>query len=291
MLIRFLDTDLAPGTTYEYRVRVLLRNPNYGKKDKVADDKQAEVELIESPWFQCKQTLRVPDEAHLYAGSPKEYEKKVSDLVEQVKQDTPQGKDVYGIAPSQLKKLFELSEVKDGRRAVVQMQRWVPQIKFGSEDEPIGAWVQAEMPVAPGEFIGRRTLVELPLWKAALGKYTLTPPTKPLVDRWPERVPNPVGRPVDFRTAHVLLDFEGGKVYEQVDGRGVSDDAAAELLVLRADGSLEVRKEAADAAAADRVARDKNWKEWVEQVRKQTEKTKDGGTEEGGGRRGGPGGS
>jgi len=176
--------------------------------------------------------------------------------------------------------------VKDGRRAVVQMQWWVPQIKFGGEDEPIGAWVQAEVPVAPGEFIGRRTLVELPLWKAALGKYTLTPPTKPVVEKWPSAVPNPVGRPVDFRTGHVLLDFEGGKVSTKVNDSSVSDDAATELLVLRADGTLEVRKEVADATAAERVTRDKNWKDWIEMVRKQTEKASTpGGTD--GGRRGG----
>lgn len=292
MLVRFLDTDLEPGVAYEYRVRVILRNPNFGKKDKVADDKQADEEFIPSDYFQVKQTLRVPGEYHMYAGSAKEYDKKVTDLIDQVKKDTPQGKDGQGVAPDRIKKLFEQAEVKEGRRAVVQMQRWLPQTRFGGDDEPIGAWVEADVPVAPGEFIGKKTLVELPLWRSALGKYVLTPPNKPLVDRWPKDVPSPVGRPVDFRTTHVLLDFEGGKVSAKVDTANgqttVSDDAATELLILRNDGTLEVRKELADTNASDRVARDKNWKDWIDTVRKQTEKATSG-TTEGGGRRGGGG--
>ena len=72
----------------------------------------------------------------------------------------------------------------------------------------------------------------------------------------------------------MLLDFEGGKTAESVDGgrTTVVDDAATELLILRADGKLEVRKELADTTAPDRVARDKTWKEWIDTVRKQTEK-------------------
>lgn len=273
MLIRFLDTDLMPGQSYQYQVSVKLRNPNFGKKTEVADEKLAEVEFIPSPFYQCQQTLRVPGEAYIYAGSIKDYEKKVTDMAEQVKKDTPQNKDTGGIAPDRLKKLFEYNEVRDGKRAVVQMQRWLPGISFGGEEERIGAWVQADMPVAPGEFIGRRTLVELPLWKAAMNKYQLTPPTKKLVTSWPDTVPSPAGRPVDFRTTHMLLDYEGGKASAKVDERTVSDEAATELLILRADGKLEVRKELTDAKVPERVTRDKNWKDWIAEVRKQSDTT------------------
>jgi hypothetical protein len=197
------------------------------------------------------------------------------------------------IAPDKLDKLFETRAVKEGRRAVVQMQRWVYSASFGAEEERIGAWVQAELPVAPGEYIGRRTLVELPLWKAALGKYQLTPTSKPLVTQWPKEVAHqPAGRPVDFRTRHVLVDFEGGRVKTRVDDRPVDDEAATELLILRDDGKLEVRKELADAALPERTARDKNWKAWIAEVRKQSDAG--GGTAPGGydpGRGGSPGGS
>jgi len=290
MLIRFLDTDLLPGVSYQYRVSVKLRNPNFGKKKDVADEKLAEVEFINSPYFQCKQTLKVPAESYMYAGSTKEYEKRVTDMIDDVKKANPD-KDRNGIAPDRLSKLFELREVRDGKRAVVQMQRWVYSTTFNNEEERIGAWVQADVPVAPGEYIGRRTLVEIPLWKAAQGRYQLTPPTKPLVTYWPTNVTSPPGRPVDFRTRHVLMDFEGGKASASIDGRTVSDDAATELLILRDDGKLEVRKELADATTPERMVRDKNWKEWIAEVRKHSDghghSTAPGGFDPG---RGGPGG-
>jgi len=290
MLIRFLDTDLLPGVSYQYKVAVKVRNPNFGKKKDVADEKLAEVEFINSPYFQCKQTLKVPAESYMYAGSTKEYEKRVTDMIDDVKKANPD-KDRNGIAPDRLSKLFELREVRDGKRAVVQMQRWVYSTTFNNEEERIGAWVQADVPVAPGEYIGRRTLVEIPLWKAAQGRYQLTPPTKPLVTYWPTNVTSPPGRPVDFRTRHVLMDFEGGKASASIDGRTVSDDAATELLILRDDGKLEVRKELADATTPERMVRDKNWKEWIAEVRKHSDghghSTAPGGFDPG---RGGPGG-
>jgi hypothetical protein len=274
MLIRFIDTDLMPGVSYQYRVAVKVRNPNFNKPKEVGDEAQAKVELITGEYYQCRQTLKVPGEFHLYAGSLKDYEKKLTELQDDVKS---RNNDRVGlIAPDRLNKLFELREVKAGDRVVVQMQRWLQSVTFSGEEERIGAWVQADVPVGRGEFIGRRTLVELPLWKAAQGKYLLTPTSKSLVTGWPLKdVPNqPVGRPVDFRTRHMLMDFEGGRVQAKVDtGSGlttVQDEAAAELLILRDDGKLEVRKEAADATTPERVARDKTWTEWVAGVRKQS---------------------
>lgn len=273
MLIRFIDTDLVPGVSYQYRVAVKVRNPNFNKPKEVGDEAQAKVEFVQSQYFQCRQTLKVPAEFHLYAGSIKEYEKKVADLQDDVKR---RNNDRVGmIAPDRLNKLFEMREVKAGDRVIVQMQRWLQSVTFSGEEERIGAWVQADVPVGRGEFIGRRTLVELPLWKAAQGKYLLTPTTKTLVKDWPKDVANqPVGRPVDFRTRHMLMDFEGGRVQAKVETTNglttVNDEAAAELLILRDDGKLEVRKEAADTTSQERVARDKTWTEWITGVRKQS---------------------
>lgn len=281
MLIRFIDTDLMPGVSYQYRVAVKVRNPNFNKPKEVGDEAQAKVEFVQSAYYQCRQTLKVPTESHLYAGSLKDYEKKLADLQDDVKARNDR---VGQIAPDRLNKLFELREVKAGDRVIVQMQRWLQSVTFSGEEERIGAWVQADVPVGRGEYIGRRTLVELPLWKAAQGKYLLSPTTKSLVAGWPlKEVPNqPVGRPVDFRTRHMLMDFEGGRIQTKVDDRSVSDEAAAELLILRDDGRLEVRKEATDTEAADRKARDKTWTEWIASVRKQSTLTVTGGTGTGG---------
>jgi hypothetical protein len=268
-LIRFLDTDLEPGVSYQYRVAVKVRNPNYGKPDKVAKKDLANQDVIASPFFQVKQTLNVPAESFLYAYSPKEYEKKVAETVEPYK---GQGNDQQ-MARAQLLRLFEEQDVREGRRAVVQMQRWVPTTLFGEVAEPVGAWVQSEIPVAVGEFIGKKMLVELPLWRAALGTHILTPPkenAKPLIARWPTKQTQPLGRPVDFRTPHVLMDFEGGKTAARVGNTSVVDEAGTELLILREDGRVEVRKELADAEVKERKDREKGWKEWIELVKKRS---------------------
>ncbi len=50
-LIRVLDVTIKPGTIYEYRMRVRLANPNFGRKD-VANPKDAEKEELASErWY------------------------------------------------------------------------------------------------------------------------------------------------------------------------------------------------------------------------------------------------
>ena len=48
----------------------------------------------------------------------------------------------------------------------------------------------------------------------------------------------PKGWPLNFRTANVLVDFDGGRQVQQVGDRRVTDDAAQELLIVRPDGKL-----------------------------------------------------
>jgi hypothetical protein len=269
MLIRFLDTDLEQGISYQYRVSVRIRNPCYGKPDKVSKKDLAQQEFITSAPFQVKQTLHVPSELFMYAGSARAYESAVTTLVEPYK-----GPGDNSNATTQLKRLFEVQDVIEGRKPVIQMQRWVPQTMFGEVVEPIGAWVQADIPVGVGEYIGKKWLVELPLWRAALGMHVLSPPkenaTKPLIHNWPSKIKAPLGRPVDFRTPHVLLDFEGGKVNSNVGDKKVQDEAATELLILREDGTVEVRSELEDAQVKERENREKGWKDWITVVKQKT---------------------
>jgi hypothetical protein len=267
MLIRFLDTDLEPGLSYQYQVAVKIRNPNYNKQDKVANKARALEDVITSKYFQVKQTLTVPNESFLYAHSVKAYDTAVTQQLEQYRGPNRDQQ----TAQELIRRLAEIRDVNDGRKAVVQMQRWVEQTMFGEAKEPIGAWVQAEVPVAVGEFIGKKTLVELPLWRAALGRHTLTPPkenAKPLIAQWPTKQVQPLGRPVDFRTPHVLLDYEGGKTFAKVGNNTVQDEAATDLLILRDDGKVQVRKETDDTEQKDRVEREKGWKEWTDLVKK-----------------------
>jgi len=289
ILLRFLDTDLKPGHTYEYRVKVRMKNPNFNNKTKVANASMADEDILDSPWYEVKDKVTVPAENYLYAYSAKKYEENVKKMYEDA------GK------PDILNRVLELKDVQEGRKAVVQIQRWREYLSFGTKQEPIGAWIMAEMPVGPGDYIGRRALVALPLWRSSIqdptatketldpysGGYVLPSPDAkmPMLALWPSdsstrKFTLPRVRILDFRTPDVLIDFDGGSVTTKAGSLSQKDDAAAELLILRDDGKIEVRKESTDMANTNpltfRAQREKGWDDWITRVRKQTDTTAPG---------------
>ena len=268
LLMRFLDVELEPGNTYQYRVKVQMKSPNFKNKENVSDTNMADIEVLESPWYELPQKLTVPQEAFLYAYSAKKYEESVVKIYEDSGKAEP------------IRKVAELQDVKDGKRAVVQVQQWMERLMLGNKEEPIGAWVQAEMPVAVGEFVGKKVPVELPLWRSAALHFVLPQgdAKTPIYPYWPKdtsKYPLPKVRVLDFRTKNVLVDFEGGHSSTRVGTQMLGEDSTADLLILREDGKLEVRSEAVDMVAnvlpvppTARAQRDQAWHEWLDRIRK-----------------------
>jgi hypothetical protein len=53
LLFRYFDFDVEPGNAYQYRVQLVLRNPNFGlSPDQVVAPFVAEKEIRETPWSQ-----------------------------------------------------------------------------------------------------------------------------------------------------------------------------------------------------------------------------------------------
>lgn len=51
LLFRYLDFDVEKGNAYRYRLRLVLRNPNYNKPiEELIDPEIAEAELLKTPW-------------------------------------------------------------------------------------------------------------------------------------------------------------------------------------------------------------------------------------------------
>ena len=270
LLMRFLDVQVQPGFTYQYRVKVMMKSPNFKNKENVADPKIADEEVLVGSWYDVPQKLTVPRESFLYAYSAKKYEEAITKVYDDSGKAEP------------IRKVAELQEVKEGKRAVVQMQQWLETIRLGVNQEPIGAWVQAEMPVSVGDFVGKRVPVELPLWRSAALSYVLPQgDTKtPIYPNWPKDTNDkkhalPKMRVLDFRTRSVLVDFEGGHTNTKVGTATLGDDSAAELLIVHEDGKIEVRSEAVDMVEnalptppTPRAQRDTAWHEWLERIRK-----------------------
>jgi hypothetical protein len=258
-LIRFLDSDVKEGYSYQYQIRVRIKNPNYRKTQYVREPNDANIQYLEGPWVVLPEVTTLPSETSLYAYDTAKYLEKGNAEVKEINSNAGKFK---------LKSLYELNQVQKGEAAVVQVQQWLPQVRAtGDRIEPIGAWICAEIPAAIGEYIGRRQLIKLPLWNSAVANFVLRELTagvkiKDLDDKY-----QPKGWPVNFRTRSLLVDFEGGEIQTVLNGRDVRDEAETEMLILGQDGKLRLKSSAADMANRDRTSREETWNAWLQRVR------------------------
>jgi hypothetical protein len=253
LLLRFIDCDVKPGHTYEYRIQLKMKNPNFGGKERgkemarfVLDPAWAtdpKFEILRSPWVEVKQSITIPQENFLFAYDPAAYRKQVDETFK-------------GAAMRTLK---ERHQAKD-HQAVVQVQQWRQEVRTGDgKREPVGAWIVAEMPVGRGEYIGRKQYVRLPLWSSEVNNYVL----REIPDKVLKGQEQPKGWLVDFTDQSVLVDFEGGKVKARIGNTDYSDDVAEELLILGRDGKLLVRNSLADEGDPNRKAYTGIWESWL----------------------------
>lgn len=67
-LFRFIDLNVKPGYAYRYRVKLVLRNPNYNRPEhQLLEPKEAKQQLIESPLSEPTATVVIPQDVHLLA--------------------------------------------------------------------------------------------------------------------------------------------------------------------------------------------------------------------------------
>ena len=88
----------------------------------------------------------------------------------------------------------------------------------------------------------------------------------------------PKGWLVDFSSRAVLVDFEGGKVTTKYGGsKSVAEDVGTEMLILRPDGRLQVRKSVVDAEDPNRKQLTGIWEACLTKV--ETRPTPTGGSD------------
>lgn len=267
LLLRFVDVDVEPGKTYQYRIRLRMLNPNYKRTSEVANPVYANKEVLESPWTEFPDMITIPPERYLYAADVATYRKAIEDS--------------YSNKNKAEQEIRERLQVKDNQ-AVVEICEWMMEVRTDSgKREPVGAWVVADIPVGRGEFIGRKQYVKLPLWSSETKSYVLREITTTAGKTSGHKELNqPRGWMVDFTasTQDILVDFEGGKVQTRRDNRPVmTEDVATELLVLSPNGKLTVKKSIVDDNDAFRKKITGMWTKWIAEVEK---RIKSGGAEE-----------
>jgi hypothetical protein len=245
-LIRFVDTNVEPGYTYEYQIQVKIANPNYKRFDLVGRPSWAESEDLLGPWVQIPQPLVVSDEAYLYVTNDRML---------------PNRKPIPA----------------NGEVAMIEMQRWFESVSVTADDkrgEPVGDWVVARMPVNVGEFIGGREAIELPLWSPSAGGYVIrekAPPPRTNLFNPRAQVQATGGAQVNFATGSILVSLENGdgRYYNPRNPRlpPVDDEAGREMLVLTPDGKLWAYNSARQEDDEARKQRSEEWVKWVEEVK------------------------
>jgi len=186
-LVRFIDVDIQPGESYEYRVQIRMGNPNYKRTKDVASPSYADGAELVSEWSKVPIILSLPEEQSCY-------------LVDQRKED---------------EKGFKGFTSEDSKRQVpMQIHKWFLNTGAATQNLSVGDWAVAErVSVFRGEFVGRQVIAKIPLWIYFFEGFGLLPPkivkggspaTKTgdgiLVDFSPDRKDRP-----DF----LLVDFEG----------------------------------------------------------------------------------
>jgi hypothetical protein len=251
-LVRFLDVTVQPGQSYEYQIQIKVDNPNLGKTKEVAWPGLAEIKDLYSQWGPSVR-VDVPSETYMYG----------------TELDT---------ATLRMKEKADYKLINDRDVAWMQVHRWLETTNLNPElrgsTVPVGDWSVGDVPVRRGEYIGRLEPVKVPVWFPTKKWFDIAVPvqatTKPVgIGSRPIAIK---GIPVNFATEHLLVDWEGGKIYqnfrplEKGPSKDVREEANVEYLILSPDGKLRVRNSRIDAGNRDRESRTKTWADWVQAV-------------------------
>jgi hypothetical protein len=248
-LIRFLDVDLTPGATYEYRLQVRMANPNY-KNPNVAWPALANDKELISDWFEVRETDggKIPDGPMLRVAVPP---------------------DSY---------FYVLDRADAGKnQALVQYHRWVDYIKPPGSPTPysVADWIVADkVPVYRGEYMRRlddkvAPKVDVPIWLYTQYDFVLA--TNSAAPRYEDQHKVPL----EFRPGtgdYLLVDFQGGKDLRHTKTVGektttVSDRAPTELIYLSPDGKLLVKDSETDRQDPKREQRVRAYEQRIKAIK------------------------
>jgi hypothetical protein len=254
-LIRFLDLDLntaeAAGKTYEYRLRVVLQNPNFGHPNVVENPDFAKEEFLKGGW---SPTTRVtfPEEAYVFA--------------DERARDKSSGVD------------------KELDRVPVQIHKWLGFISTRGVigDERVGDWWVERVLAPRGEYLGLGRMTNPPLpgkpnyEEIPLIVWLATQPDADSNNKMGTETINPKLRTDALTTRLLLADFEGGyRVSRRPPGKLLYyEDLPAEILVVEPNGRMYAKTLTKDKEDTDRKTRFDTWDKWFKFVKDRYEAKK-----------------
>jgi hypothetical protein len=264
-LVRVLDLTIQPGKTYEYRLRVRMANPNFGRRD-AASPAYARDRALTSEWSKTPIQVRIDPELHYYAVDEKVWDQQQA---EEGRKKASRYTGPYANTP-----------INARTQVVLQAHRWLPSVSASEGSRmDIGEWVVAErLPVYRGEYLGHRERIKVPYWRTTReawliandGKYKKVPGVQ-VPFGYEGNDPNqPEAILVDFNTGSVGYDRVVSRTDDRVDTKPVRDASAGEVLILNPDGQLILREGARDASDTNREKRLADVKKRVKSLEKST---------------------
>ena len=229
VLVRLVDV-VEPGFTYEYRIKVIMANPNYNQPKNVAYAALAKPkQLVANDWSLVPK-IDVPLDTFWYA----------------------------------------VDSRADPEKVNLQMHRWVdytlPSTDMSASTAvPVADWsILEKEPTYRGDYIGRMAPVELPIWSIENEAYEMY-----RVKGRQSRIPVDFAvKEAGAKSPAILVDFNGGKGSTvKAWGKTVKEDVPLELLVLNPDGRLIVRNSVDDEENTERSTRESDSKEWINKVK------------------------
>jgi hypothetical protein len=259
-VVRFLDVTVEPGKTYDYRIQIVMLNPNYKEVDKVAFPEIAREETLRSGWSPPVRVTIQPD-LNYYVTDEKENERGT-----QSRRQYNGAADVTG----------------DKERVAMQVHKWfegaVP--PGNTEWFPSGEWLLADrILVHRGEYIGRTEKAEMPIWLYTRQGFVIA--NNPKTRGAKKEIEANFGFEKKPPDEAILVDFEGGKVsYDRAAEKATGDDkdkrqtsprtsdtVPIEVLILMPDGRLLARDSKTDTADDGRKERRTAWQDRIAEVK------------------------
>jgi hypothetical protein len=252
ILLRFVDLDLQLknpefANTFEYRLRVVLNNPNYNDEKNVADPVFAKKQYLTSTGWSPIQRITFQPDALVYSD-------------ERVRKAGSSSDDQKDKAPIQLHKWLGLVETTD------------------KQTVPVGAWWVERMLVSRGEYIGK-----YPDMPGQAGVTNLVQWVSSAYDTVKQMVGGDVQKPTrtyDLITRDLLVDFNGGyyqRFRSTLGNKSVNEEMPCETLILEADGRLVSRYANDDKNDTQRKDRFTQWDDWLKKLPKNDKKSTSGG--------------
>jgi hypothetical protein len=278
-VVRFLDLTIQPGQTYEYRLKVKMRNPNWNKPESEVANKQLTVPPeLTSEWKPVTKPdgqmlrLSVPTDLHLYAVDEQEIENR------------GQSKKVY-------KGMHANTSYDASKQVPVQIHKWVGTYELRNRKPtqfyPVGEWIVGERIFATrGELVGVKDVpAHVPVWSPEQSQFTLAGRPPPRAGSRSDTRPTADMSFLDARKAPLLVDFDGGNLtYRHATPPPKNDDgspaegvksppptevkavAGEEILLLMPDGRLLGRAAAIDEQDQARESRQKEYAKRVDEA-------------------------